>query len=47
LNFQDSNAMMVDVVIGAIVAALAAFEVWLAIDHRRGAPTDGGIAAQY
>jgi hypothetical protein len=29
LGFQDSDAMTVDVVIGIIVAALAAFEVWL------------------
>ena len=29
LGFQDSDAMTIDVVIGIIVAALAAFEVWL------------------
>jgi hypothetical protein len=29
LGFQDSDAMTIDVVIGGIVAALAAFEVWL------------------
>jgi hypothetical protein len=29
LGFQDSDAMTIDVVIGVIVAALAAFEVWL------------------
>jgi len=28
LGFQNSDAMTIDVVIGAIVAALAAFEVW-------------------
>ena len=30
LNFQNSDAMTIDVVIGAIAAALAAFEVWRA-----------------
>ena len=30
LGFQDSDAMTIDVVIGAIVAALAAFEAWMA-----------------
>jgi hypothetical protein len=34
LGFQNSDAMTVDVVIGAIVAALAALEVWLALGHR-------------
>jgi SPW repeat-containing protein len=29
LGFQDSDAMTIDVAIGVIVAALAAFEVWL------------------
>jgi hypothetical protein len=29
LGFQDSNAVTTDVVIGGIVAALAAFEIWL------------------
>jgi hypothetical protein len=28
LGFQDSDAMTVDVVIGTVVAALAAFEAW-------------------
>ena len=46
LGFQDSNAMTIDVVIGTIVAALAGFEIWLAIDRRQGGPTDGGMAAQ-
>ena len=46
LGFEDSNAVMVDVIIGIVVAALAAFEVWLAVDHQRDGPTDGGIAAQ-
>jgi SPW repeat-containing protein len=43
LGFQDSNAMTIDVVIGTVVAALAALEIWLAVDHRQGGPTDGGI----
>ena len=30
LGFQDSDAMTVHVVIGAVVAALAAFEAWIA-----------------
>jgi hypothetical protein len=30
LGFQDSDAMTVDVVIGAVVAVLAAFEAWIA-----------------
>jgi SPW repeat len=29
-GFQDSDAMTVDVVIGTVVAALAAFEAWIA-----------------
>ena len=29
LGFQDSDAMTVDVAIGTVVAALAAFELWL------------------
>jgi hypothetical protein len=29
LGFQNSGAMAVDVIIGGIVAALAAFEVWM------------------
>ncbi len=32
LGFQDSDAMIIDVVIGTIVALLAAFEVWRARD---------------
>jgi len=35
LGFQDSDAMMVQVVIGSIVVALAAFEVWLVHDLER------------
>ena len=35
LGFQDSDAMMVQVVIGSIVVALAAFEVWLVDDLER------------
>jgi SPW repeat len=46
LGFQDRNAMIIDVVIGSLVAALAAFEIWLAVDYRQGGPTDGGMAAQ-
>ena len=34
LDFQNSNAMTLDVVIGTIVAALAALEVWLALGHK-------------
>jgi hypothetical protein len=34
LGFQDSDAMTIDVVIGIMVAALAAFEVWAL--HERG-----------
>ena len=34
LGFQDSDAMTIDVVIGVLVAALAAFEVWAL--HERG-----------
>ncbi len=33
VGFQHSDAMTIDVVIGAIVAALAAFEVWLTRDR--------------
>ncbi len=46
LGFQDSDAMMIDVVIGSLVAGLAAFEIWLAVDHRQDGPTDGGMAPQ-
>jgi CheY-like chemotaxis protein len=35
LGFQDSDAMLAQVVIGSIVAALAAFEVWLVDDRKR------------
>jgi SPW repeat len=38
LGFQDSDAMTVDVVIGTVVAALAAFEAWVAHDR---SPTTG------
>jgi hypothetical protein len=34
LGFQDSSAMAVDVSIGAVVAILAALEVWLTHDTR-------------
>lgn len=40
-GFQESNAMTIDVVIGTVVAALAAFEIWLAVARREGGPTDG------
>jgi hypothetical protein len=33
LGFQNSDAMTIDVVIGALVAVLAAFEVWALHDH--------------
>ena len=33
LGFQNSDAMTIDVAIGFIVAALAAFEVWFTRDH--------------
>jgi hypothetical protein len=46
LGFEDSNAVMVDVVIGIVVVVLATFEIWLAMDRRQGGPTDGGMAAQ-
>jgi hypothetical protein len=34
LGFQDNAAMSIDVAIGAIVASLAAFEMWLAHDTK-------------
>jgi hypothetical protein len=46
LGFQDSNAMTIDVVVGAIVAGLAAFEIWVGVDRRQDGPTDGGMAAE-
>jgi len=46
LGFEDSNAVMVDVVIGIVVVVLATFEIWLAMDRRQGGPTGGGMAAQ-
>jgi len=45
LGFEDSNAVMVDVVIGIVVVVLATFEIWLAMDRRQGGPTGGGMAA--
>jgi hypothetical protein len=39
LGFQDSDAMMIDVVIGTVVAAFAAIEVWVTRE------TTPGIAA--
>jgi hypothetical protein len=47
LGFEESNAVMVDVMIGIVVAVLATFEIWLALDHRQGGPTGGGVAAQW
>lgn len=44
LGFQDRNAITVDVVIGTIVAAVAAFEICLSIDRRQDG--NGGVAAQ-
>jgi SPW repeat len=44
LGFEESNAVMVDVIIGIVVAVLATFEIWLALDRR--GPTGGGMAAQ-
>jgi hypothetical protein len=34
LDFQNSDAMTIDVMIGAVVAALAAVEIWLATGER-------------
>ena len=34
LGFQNSDAMIIDVVIGVLVALLAAFEVWLTREDR-------------
>ena len=34
LGFQNSDAMIIDVVIGVLVALLAAFEVWLTREER-------------
>ena len=46
LGFQHSNAMTIDIVIGTVVAALAVFEIWLAVGRRQGGPRSGGTAAQ-
>jgi hypothetical protein len=46
LGFEDSNAAMVDVVIGIVVVVLATLEIWLAVDRRQGGPTGGGMAAR-
>ncbi len=46
VGFDDSNAVILDVIIGIIVVVLATFEIWFAIDHRQGGPTGGGMAAQ-
>jgi hypothetical protein len=46
LGFEDSNAVMVDVMIGIVVVVLATFEICLALDRRQGGPTDGGMAAK-
>ncbi len=45
LGFEDSNAVMIDVMIGIVVVVLATFEIWLALDRRQGGPTGGGVAA--
>jgi len=42
LGFEDSNAVMVDVVIGIVVVVLATFEIWVAMDRRQSGPTGGG-----
>jgi hypothetical protein len=34
LGFQNSDAMMIDVVIGLVVAVLAAFEVWAVRENK-------------
>ena len=39
LGFQDSDAMTIDAVIGAMVALLAAVEVWLAAESAPGIET--------
>ena len=44
-SFEDSNAVMIDVMIGIVVVVLATFEIWLAIGRRQGGPTGGGMAA--
>lgn len=41
LGFQDSQAMTIDVVIGMIVATLAAFEAWFAAEVSRRQPEIG------
>ncbi len=46
LGFQDSEAMAGYVVIGAIVAGLAAVVVWLARAGRAGAPAQPQITAR-
>ena len=46
LGFEDSNAVLVDVVIGIVVVVLATFEIWLAMGRRQGGATGGGMAAQ-
>ncbi len=46
LGFEDTTAVMVDVMIGIVVVVSATFEICLALDRRQGGPTDGGIAAQ-
>jgi hypothetical protein len=35
LGFQNSDAMIINVVIGVVVAVLAAFEVWLTREDKR------------
>ena len=41
LGFQNSDAMIIDVVIGMAVAVLAGFEVWLTRDDKHRVTTSG------
>ena len=41
LGFQNSDAMIIDVVIGMAVAVLAGFEVWLTRDDKPQVTTSG------
>jgi hypothetical protein len=44
VGFEDSNAVILDVIIGIVVVVLATLEIWLAIGRR--GQTGGGMAAQ-
>jgi hypothetical protein len=46
VGFEDSNSVILDVIIGIVVVVLATFEIWFAFDYRQGGPPDGGMAAQ-